>query len=523
MNSAQLLDHFDRISEAPDAIPRLRDLILDLAVRGRVVEQNSADEPGSELLKRLHVEGHSLIRENSGRRTTQPTEDLGGANDFQIPRTWARHSFGDLLDLQYRKALSAAVREDGPVPVYGSNGIVGRHSSALAVSPAIIIGRKGSAGALNIAEGPSWTTDVAYFLVAPPCYSLRFLFILLTTLRLDFLSRGVKPGLNRAEAYALSIVVPPFAEQHRIVAKVDELMALCDRFEAAQAERERRRDRLTAASLNRLNRPSAETPAFREDVRFQLDHFPRVFTRQQHVEQLRRTILSLAIRGDLVAQDSNDEAAGDVIKCSRTEKERVVKERKIKTSQPMPPVFGVDVPFQLSPGWTWGRIEDLFTSVTDGDHLPPPKTQTGVPFLVIGNVRSQQIDFTGCRYVSEDYYNALDDIHRPRKGDVLYTLVGSYGIPVLVTEDRPFCVQRHIGILRPSKCIDRGFFVRALESQFVFDQATKCATGIAQKTVPLSGLRRMLLPVPPLAEQRRIAAKDSPCPWLQPQWRPLAR
>ena len=126
---------------------------------------------------------------------------------------------------------------------------------------------------------------------------------------------------------------------------------------------------------------------------------------------------------------------------------------------------------------------------------------------MIGNVRSQRIDFEGTRFVPSSYYDALDPIRRPRGGDLLYTLVGSYGIPVIVRDDKPFCVQRHIGILRPSELIDVSFIARVMESKLAYDQATACATGIAQKTVSLSGLRRLLVPLPPLGEQRRIVAK----------------
>jgi type I restriction enzyme S subunit len=139
--------------------------------------------------------------------------------------------------------------------------------------------------------------------------------------------------------------------------------------------------------------------------------------------------------------------------------------------------------------------------------LPPPKADEGIPFLVIGNVRTQSIEFAGCRYVSEEYYRALDPIRRPRKGDILYTLVGSYGIPVVVSDNRQFCVQRHIGILRPSPLLNLKFLHRVLESDWVFRQATAVATGIAQKTVPLAGLRKILVPLPPLAEQTRIVAR----------------
>jgi type I restriction enzyme S subunit len=142
--------------------------------------------------------------------------------------------------------------------------------------------------------------------------------------------------------------------------------------------------------------------------------------------------------------------------------------------------------------------------------IPPPKADQGIPFLVIGNVRSRTLNFAGCRCVSERYYKALDAIRRPQKGDILYTLVGSCGIPVTITDDRQFCVQRHIGILRPSPGVNAHFLSRALESKWVFDrfdQATACATGIAQKTVPLAGLRQILIPLPPLAEQNRMVAK----------------
>jgi type I restriction enzyme S subunit len=130
-----------------------------------------------------------------------------------------------------------------------------------------------------------------------------------------------------------------------------------------------------------------------------------------------------------------------------------------------------------------------------------------VPFLVIGNIRTGCIDFQGCRRVTHQYYEALDDIHRPRRGDLLYSLVGSYGIPVVVHDEPPFCVQRHIGIIRPSAHMSVDYLAHVLRSSVVFAQATDIATGIAQKTVPLTGLRNVLIPVPPLAEQHRIAAK----------------
>lgn len=160
----------------------------------------------------------------------------------------------------------------------------------------------------------------------------------------------------------------------------------------------------------------------------------------------------------------------------------------------------------LPTGWAWTELAQICTSITDGDHQPPPQVPLGIPFLVIGNIRAQRLDFTDCRHVPPEYFESLNPVRRPQKDDVLYSLVGSYGISVLVKDDSPFCVQRHIGILRPSPEISSAFLALALSSRAVFDQATQYATGTAQLTVPLAGLRRIRVPLPPLLEQKRIVA-----------------
>jgi type I restriction enzyme S subunit len=287
MNAERLLAHYDQIADAPDAIARLRRFILDLAVRGKLVPQDAGDEPALELLKRIAKE-----------KTDQA----------DLPKGWRRARVGALLELQYGKGLKASERADqGPVPVFGSNGIVGFTDEPLTVRPAIIVGRKGSAGALNLCDGPSWTTDVAYFVEAPSFFTNRFLLNALAALDLDKLGKGVKPGLSRPDAYELTLRVPPLAEQRRIVAKVDELIALCDRLEAARRSHETVRDGLAAASLGRLNTPDPET--FPADARFVLDALPGLTARPDQIRQFRQTILNLAVRGKLVEQDPNDKAS----------------------------------------------------------------------------------------------------------------------------------------------------------------------------------------------------------------------
>ncbi len=243
------------------------------------------------------------------------------------------------------------------------------------------------------------------------------------------------------------------------------------------------------------------------NAEYLLTHFDRLADAPDTVPRLRRFILDLAVRGKLVEQDPEEEPAGELLKRIAAEKKRRVEAGEIKKTKPTTDLTSSIPGLDVTSGWVITSLQSVCASITDGDHLPPPKTENGIPFLVIGNVRSQTINFAGSRFVSPEYYEALDPIRRPRSGDLLYTLVGSYGIPVVVRDEQPFCVQRHIGILRPSKLIDVGFLARVMESRLVFEQATACATGIAQKTIPLSGLRRLLIPLPPLAEQRRIVAK----------------
>lgn len=225
------------------------------------------------------------------------------------------------------------------------------------------------------------------------------------------------------------------------------------------------------------------------------------------VAQVRELVLELALQGGLVETDVSDESVEKLLCAIQDEKKELVNEGMLKRFERLEPFPDKSLKRSIPSHWKVAPLASLCVSVTDGDHLPPPKAETGVPFLVIGNVRWGGVDFSNCRFVAEEYYQNLDWIRKPRKGDILYTLVGSLGIPVVVNNSKQFCVQRHIGILRPSKYIDLHYLAYALASKSVFQQATIIATGIAQKTVPLAGLRRIAIPLPPFAEQKRIVAK----------------
>jgi len=152
------------------------------------------------------------------------------------------------------------------------------------------------------------------------------------------------------------------------------------------------------------------------------------------------------------------------------------------------------------------RLEECCDSIADGDHQAPPKADSGVPFITISDIDERhEINFNVTKYVPDEYYNRLADKRRPQKGDVLYTVVGSYGIPVYISENKKFVFQRHIAILRPNNAvIDSRYLYHAMNGTAFHRQADLAAKGAAQKTIGLASLAKMTVPVPPLDVQNRI-------------------
>ena len=239
-------------------------------------------------------------------------------------------------------------------------------------------------------------------------------------------------------------------------------------------------------------------------------------------KDLRNSILQLAVQGKLVPQDPNDEPASALLDRIRAERAKLIKEKKIKApkggesviyrasdgshyekrGKGEPVCIDDEIPFEIPDSWEWARLESVCRVITDGDHQPPPQVQMGVPFLVISNVSSGSISFENTRFVPSSYYEALDDSRKPEFGDLLFTVTGSFGIPVVVRIDSEFCFQRHIALLKP--LVDVDYLWWAVQSPSFFNYCDLKATGTAQRTVSLSTLRSGLLPIPPAAEQVRI-------------------
>lgn len=159
--------------------------------------------------------------------------------------------------------------------------------------------------------------------------------------------------------------------------------------------------------------------------------------------------------------------------------------------------------------WHSHVLKNLCTSISDGDHQAPPKAEKGVPFLVISNVNSGEVNFEKVsRWVTDTYYDSLKDIRKPQLNDILYTVTGSLGIPVIVKTNKPFCFQRHIAILKPDHSkVNFQYLELALKAPDTFEHATNVATGTAQKTISLTSLRNFNFPIPPPDEQTKIVRR----------------
>jgi len=538
MNSDWLLKHFEQISEAPDAVPRLRRFILDLAVRGKLVEQNPEDEPASELLKRIETEKERLTKAGELRKNhTQPLDEEQIA--FTIPSAWSwthlaqigiinpQNDSEDNADAsfvpmrmiyaEYRQPSEREIRHWGEIRkgfTHFADGDVGLAK----ITPCFENGK--STVFRNLTGGiGAGTTEL--HIVRPIFVVADYILIFLKSSH--FIEAGIPKMTGTAgqkrvpkDYFAFSpFPLPPLAEQHRIVAKVDELMALCDELEAAQAKRERRRDRLVAATLHGLGRdrsPSGpllsvdpKRPQSNEDGGFGetalpifFNHLPRLTTRPEHIHQLRQTILNLAVRGKLVPQDPNDKPASELFKRIRVEKEQLMKEGKARRQEPQPELEANGMPFAIPNSWAWARLGDVIHLVS-GQHLQPgeysDQKQNGLPYI------TGPADFGVDGLVITRYAIVRKAV--ATNGQILLTVKGAGVGKTAVCNLEEVAISRQLMAMTAIKWSQSFLLLTAHRlAESLKETARSLIPGISREDV-----NRFVFPLPPLAEQKRIVAK----------------
>ncbi|RRW08412.1 restriction endonuclease subunit S [Stutzerimonas stutzeri] len=510
--TALLTDNLPLLAGAPNGIKKLRELILELAVRGKLVPQDPNDEPASELLKRIAEEKARL--EANGKTQKQKSFKKIGDDEksFDLPERWAWQRFGQVFSLEYGDNLPANKRSNtGEYPVYGSNGIVGTHNTYFVGSPCIVVGRKGSAGALNLCHSSGCcVTDVAYYCVPPSVFSLDYVFKLFHTLGLDSLGKGIKPGLNRNEAYALVVAIPPLAEQHRIVAKVDELMALCDRLEGQQADAESAHAQLAQALLGSLTQ-ATDAEDFAASWQRLAEHFHTLFTTEPSIDALKQTLLQLAVMGKLVPQDPSDEPASELLKRIAEEKARLVAEGKIRKQKLLGEIAAQEKPFVIPTHWEWVRLDSVLKKIGAGSTPLGGKqayVADGVKFIRSQNVWNEGLRLNDVAFIPEKTHQKMSGTH-VEAGDLLFNITGaSIGRCAAVPPDFDTGnVSQHVTIIRPVSGDTQPFLHVVLISQLVQQTVMDVQVGVSREGLSIGKLSQFLIPFPPEAEQHRIVAK----------------
>lgn len=476
-------------------IKKLRELILELAVRGLLVPQDPNDEPASELLKKIAAEKAGLVKAGKIKKekSLPPIAEL--EKSFELPVSWA---WGHLADVFYpisvskNKVKTSEISEEGKHPVVdqGQSFIAGYvdDDSLLNLLPGTVIVFGDHTSALKYIDFNFVAGADGVKILRPISCNERYFFLVCKTLPIE--SRGY--GRHYSRLVDNFFPLPPLAEQHRIVAKVDELMALCDQLEQQTDASLGAHQTLVETLLSALT-SAADHAQFASAWQRIAGHFDTLFTTEESIAQLKQTILQLAVMGKLVPQDPNDEPASELLKKIAAEKAKLVKEGKIKKDKPQLPIAEEEKLFKVPAGWKLVRFGDLLIN-RDSERIP------------------LSVDERATRRGEYDYYGAsgvIDSIDA-YLFDKPLLLIGEDGAnlinrstPIAFMAYGKYWVNNHAHVLD-------GYSEGLLLYVCLYINAISLepyVTGTAQPKMNQAKMNGIVVAIPPLAEQHRIVAK----------------
>lgn len=442
MNSP--LQHLDLIASAPDGVKRLCELILELAVRGKLVAQDPNDEPASELLKRIQAEKALLITEGKIRKDKPLPVISEDDKPFELPEGWAASRLGDVVEIvrgiTFPSSEKSKSPEHGRVAclrtanvqdrlewediLYIRQSFVTREDQYLQPMDIVMsmANSRELVGKVAIADCiPQGRSTFGGFLgvLRPVQVDSRFVMTMLRTptIRGELIDSASQTtniaNIGIGKLRPLLMALPPLPEQHRIVAKVDELMAICDRLEAQQTGGTKAHATLVKALLDALTQSQSAVDFAIQWQRI-AQHFDTLFTTEASVDALRQTILQLAVMGKLVPQDPNDEPATDLLKRIQGEKNRLISDEGLRTSASNSLPESAD---WLPTHWGYERLGNLAKFI-DYRGRTPPKTKSGVPLITAKNVRFGFIDREPREFITDAEYVKWMTRGFPRIGDI---------------------------------------------------------------------------------------------------------
>jgi type I restriction enzyme S subunit len=518
MHADTFLTEFAPLASGPGGVQKLRELVLQLAVRGKLVPQIGGDGHAAEIAARAIKAVPDKIRK-------QLTE---APQPYEVPSNWVWSTLGGISNYGETEKVEPGTLEDPDFWVLELEDVEKTTSRLLTrvtfrerdfrssknrfYEGQILYGKlRPYLDKVIVADRDGCcTTEIVPFSVYGGIDPHFIRWCMKTP---DFIAYadGSTYGMNlprmgTKSAIAAPIPLPPLAEQKRIVAKLDELMALCDALEARQAEETGLKRAAAASALHHLT--EANTPQETADRWSPLaSRFGELFDDLETIKGLRGSILDLAISGNITSQLTADGSATDLLEKIRQAREKqqsklARKGRALRTASAK-----AELP-SLPATWEWVLLDELCWQVTDGAHHTPEYTPSGVPFISVKDVSSGTLDFADTKFVSEETHRQLALRCKPAVNDILLTKVGTTGIAIKVDTEREFSLFVSVALLKSfPTLLDPDYFSLVLNSPFVKAQSEAGTQGVGNKNLVLNTIRNFDIPVAPLAEQKRIVAK----------------
>ena len=508
-------------------IKKLRELILELAVRGKLVPQDPNDEPASELLKRIAAEKAELVKQGKIKKQKPLPEISEDEKPFELPKGWEWVRLGELFNSIASGGTPSKSNPDfwnGDIP-WASVKDLGKEKyiaktqdyishqgldagSKLADEGDILICTRMGLGKIGIASCPVAFNQDLKSVKLTSGVSLDFFFNTYSTVKIKGTGTTVE-GIKQEQLINYVIGLPSGNEQHQIVEKVDELMSLCDQLEQQSLTSLDAHQQLVETLLSMLT-DSQNAEELAENWARISQHFDTLFNTEASIEALKQTILQLAVMGKLVPQDPNDEPASELLKRIDQEKAQLVKEGRIKKQKPLPPISDDEKPFELPEGWEWCRLETITELITKGSS---PKWQgvsytdnpNDVLFITSENVGSFKILLDSEKYV-EKKFNEIEPRSILTHNDILMNIVGaSIGRTAIFNMNRNANINQAVCLIRViNNSMLLSYLLNFFNSDICLSYMFDKQVDNARANLSMGNIAKFVLPIPPLNEQKRI-------------------
>lgn len=529
-----LKKHFDTALESPEGIKKLRELILTLAMQGKLVPQDPNDPPASELLKEIRAEKERLIAEGKIKKQKELPEIKPAEVPYELPESWVWVRLGGISTKvsdgfhHSAKKLSTGVKYISATHIF--NGRI-EWNSGLYVSEKeykellnktnlkkgdiLIVNRGAGCGDAAIIDSDErfcfqnaaiigFSQKLIY-----NKYILRNIHASRYSFLNNFIQGGAQPMLSNKLLSTHLFPFPPLAEQKRIVAKIDELMALCNKLEEQRTNRDQNRLAVHTSAINRLL-TAADKKEFHTSWQFITRHFDPIYSVKENVAELKKAILTLAMQGKLVPQDANDQPASELLKEIQTEKEKLIAEGKIKKQKELPAVNPEEVPYEVPEGWGWDRLGNIVSKLGSGSTPRGGKeayTSNGIMFFRSQNVYNDGIRTDKIAFIPIDIHEKMSN-SKILPEDILFNITGgSLGRSALVPASfKEGNISQHVCIIRPIMMYPKFIHLTSLCSYF-HNYIPIAITGGGREGLQKNKMELFPISIPPLAEQKRIVAK----------------